>query len=125
MDSLLSTPAFSYDVILNLTKIELEFIPDPNIYILLEKGRYSKANNKYLKSYDPKQESNHVIYLDINNLCGYTMSAFIPTNWPKWKDPKVFGLNKHTSNSSNKKDMFLKLILNIQKKYENYTMIIL
>ena len=125
MDSLLNTPAFSYDVILNLTKIELEFIPDPNIYILLEKGRYSKANNKYLKSYDPKQESNHVIYLDINNLYGYTMSAFIPTNWSKWKDPKVFGLNKHTSNSSNKKDMFLKLILNIQKKYENYTMIIL
>ena len=80
MDSLLNTPAFSYDVILNLTKIELEFIPDPNIYILLEKGRYSKANNKYLKSYDPKQESNHVIYLDINNLYGYTMSAFIPTN---------------------------------------------
>ena len=56
MDSLLSTPAFSQDVILNLTKIELELIPDPNMYILLEKGRYSKANNKYLKFYDPKKE---------------------------------------------------------------------
>ena len=26
--------------------------------------RYSKTNNKYLKSYDPKQESKHIIYLD-------------------------------------------------------------
>ena len=29
---------------------------------------YSKANNKYLKSYDPKQESNDIIYLDANYL---------------------------------------------------------
>ena len=52
---------------LNITKVELELIPDPNMYILFEKGtwggvfyisnRYSKAKNKYLKSYDPKQES--------------------------------------------------------------------
>ena len=38
-------------------------------------NRYSKANNKYLKSYDPKQESKH-IYLDANNLYGYA----IPNN---------------------------------------------
>ena len=31
--------------------------------------RYSKANNKYLKSYDPKQESKHYI-LGRNNLYG-------------------------------------------------------
>ena len=32
--------------------------------------RYSKGNNKYLKAYDSKQESNKVIYLDTNNLYG-------------------------------------------------------
>ena len=52
-------------------KIELELIPDPDIYIFFEKGtrggisyisnRYNKANNKYLKSYDPKEESKHII----------------------------------------------------------------
>ena len=51
------------------------------MYILFEKGktgglsyisnRYSKANNKYLKSYHPKQESKHIIYLQENNLYGY------------------------------------------------------
>ena len=51
-----------------MTKIELALIPDPDMYILFEKGtrggisyifnRCSKGNNKYLKSYDPKQKSN-------------------------------------------------------------------
>ena len=43
-------------------------------------SEYSKVNNKYLKSYDPKQESKHVIYLDANNLYGRTMSKFLPTS---------------------------------------------
>ena len=61
-----------------MTKNKLELIPDTDMYVFFEKGtsdgiyyisnRYSKANNKYLKSYDPKQESKHIIYLDENNL---------------------------------------------------------
>ena len=57
-------------------------------------NRYSKANNKYLKSYDPKQESKNTIYLDANNLYGYAMSNFLPTSEFKWIDPKEFDLNK-------------------------------
>ena len=51
------------------------------MYLFFEKGlrggvsyiskRYSKANNKYLKFHDPKQESKYVIYLDVDNLYGY------------------------------------------------------
>ena len=47
---------------LNMTKIKLEFILDPDMCIFFEKGtrggasyilnRYSKTNNKYLKSDD-------------------------------------------------------------------------
>ena len=62
-------------------------------------NRYSKANNKYLKSYDPKQESKH-IYLDANNLYGYAMSKFLPTYGFNQIDPQEFELNKYTSNSS-------------------------
>ena len=36
--------------------------------------RCSKANNKLLKSYNPKEESKHSIYLDANNPYGYAMS---------------------------------------------------
>ena len=95
---------------LNITKVELELIPDPNMYILFEKGtwggvfyisnRYSKAKNKYLKSYDPKQESKHVIYLDVNNLYTIAMSKFLPTSGLKWIASKEFDLNKYTSNST-------------------------
>ena len=101
----LSTP-----VMLNMTKVELELIPDLDIYIFCEKvtrdgvfyipKRYSKANNKYLKSSDPKQESRHVIYLDASNLYGYAISKFLPTRGFKWIDPKEFDLDKYTSDSS-------------------------
>ena len=74
----LSAPSLSWDAMVKMTKIELQFIPDPDMDIFFEKGirggisyisnRYNKANNKYLKSYDSKEESKHIIYLDANNL---------------------------------------------------------
>ena len=63
-------------------------------------NRYSKANNKYLKSYDPKQESKYIIYLDAYNLYGYAMSKFVPRSSFKWIYPKKFHFNKYSSNSS-------------------------
>ena len=78
--------------------------------ILIKKGmisgvsyisnRYSKANNEYLKSYDPKQELKHFIYLDANNLYDYAMSKFRSTSGFKWIDPKEFNLDKYANNSS-------------------------
>ena len=74
----LSAPGLSWDAMFKMTKSKLELIPDLDIYIFFENGtgggiyyishRYSKANNKYLKSYYPKQESEHIMYLDMNNL---------------------------------------------------------
>ena len=53
------------------TKVELELISDADMRLVVEKDmrdgvpctskRYSKVNIKYLKSYDPKQESKHYI----------------------------------------------------------------
>ena len=63
---------------LKMKKLKLELLTDPDMYIFFEKGtgggmsyisnRYSKANNKYLKSDDPKQELKHITYLEANNL---------------------------------------------------------
>ena len=54
----LSAPGLGWDAMLKMTTIELQLIPDPNIYIFFEKGktggiyyicnRYSKSNNKCL-----------------------------------------------------------------------------
>ena len=51
-------------------------------------NRYSKVNNKYLKSYGRKQESKHAIYLDANNLYGYVRGF-------KWIDPKGLDVNRY------------------------------
>ena len=106
----LSAPALSWNAMFNMAKVKLELISDPEMCIFFEKcvrdgisyiaNRYSKAHNKYLKSYDPKQESKHIIYLHANNLYGYAMSKFLPTSGFKWIDLEEFDLNKYTSNSS-------------------------
>ena len=103
------TPCLSWDAMFKITKIELDLILDRDMYIFFEKGttggisyisnRYSKAQNRYLKSYDPKEDSKHIICLDVNNLYGYAMSKFLPTSGFKWIDPKELNLNKYTSNS--------------------------
>ena len=63
---------------LKITKIKLGLISDHDKYIFFEKGTravifyipniYSKVKNKYLKSYNPKQQSKHIINLETNNL---------------------------------------------------------
>ena len=77
-------------------------------------------------SYDPKQEYyilKLIIYLDANNLDGYAMSKLLPTSILKWIDPTIFDLNKDNTYSST--GCVLRAILNIQKNYLNYTMVIL
>ena len=96
---------------LKMTKVKLELISDPGMYIFLKKqtrGRISCISNryniktpqKYLKSYDPKQDSKRITYLDANNLYGFAISRFLPTSGFKWIDHKEFDLNKYPSNSS-------------------------
>ena len=105
----MSAPALSWDAMLNVTKVELEIISDANMYLFFGKGMRdvvsyisksrSKASNKYLKSYDPKQELKHSIYLGGNNLYGFAMSKFLPAGGFRWTDLE-FDLNNYTSNNS-------------------------
>ena len=92
-----------------MTKIKLELITDPDMYVFLEKCKrvgisyiyngYSRASNKYLTSYKPKQEPKHIIYWDANDLYGYAISELYPTSGFKWIDPEEFYWIKDTSNS--------------------------
>ena len=128
----MSAPALGLDAILNMTKEELDLISDPDMHIFFEKGtrggafhisiRYSKGNKKYLNSYDPKQESKFIIYLNANNLYNFAMSKFLPTSSFKWIDPIEYDLNKCTSNSS--KGWVLEVNLGYQKNYNIYAMIV-
>ena len=64
--------ALSWDGMLSLAKVELILTSDVYMYLVFEKGirdgvsyvskRYSKANNKYLTSYDP-QKTDEIYYV--------------------------------------------------------------
>ena len=79
-----SSPGLSWDAMLKMTDIKLEKIPDIDKYLFIEKGlrggnsyiakRYSKANNEYLKDYNPKKPSAFISYLEMINLYGWAMS---------------------------------------------------
>ena len=84
---------------------------------------YSKANNKYLKSYDTKQESKHIISLDGNDSYGYAISKFLPKGEFKWIDRKT--LISINIAAIVWKVVFLKLILNILRNYMSCIMNIL
>ena len=92
-----------FDKSLNMTKVKLEIISDADMYLFFQRGvrgrvsyiskRYSKANNKYLKSYEPKL----IVSLNSNNLCRYAMSKFLPTGRFKRIDHEEFDSNKYGS----------------------------
>ena len=61
----------SWYAMFNMTKVKLELISYADIYLFFEKGmtgrayysskRISKTKNNYLKSYDPKQQSENIM----------------------------------------------------------------
>ena len=84
----------AWQAALKMTGVNLELLTDPDMHLFVEKGlrggmavitkRHAKANNAYLKDYDEERESNHVIYLDANNLYGWAMSQSLPTHDFEW-----------------------------------------
>ena len=82
------SPGLSWDAMLKITGVELEKITDIGMYLFIKKGlrggisyiakRYSKANKKYIKNYDPTKLSKYISYLDMNNLYGWAMSGYLP-----------------------------------------------
>ena len=46
--------------------------------------RHATANLHTLPTYDPTQETSHLIYLDANNLYGFAMSQYLPTSNFRW-----------------------------------------
>ena len=95
-----SLPGFGWDALLKMTKVKLDVISDYDMYLMIESGirggmsmishRHSKANNKYMKDYNPKEESKYIMYLDANNLYGWAMIQHLPTTDFKWEKPEKF-----------------------------------
>ena len=84
----LSSPGLSWDAMLKITGVKLEKVIDIDMYLFIKKGlwggisyiakKYSEANNKYLKDYDPTKLWGFIEYLNKNNLYGWAMSGYLP-----------------------------------------------
>ena len=95
-----SCPGLSWDAVLKITETELELIHDIDMHVFIKKGmrrsisyiseRYSKANNKYVQSYDNTKPSQYITYLDANNLYGWAMSQRLAHSEFKWLNQNEF-----------------------------------
>ena len=89
-----TSPGLAWQACLKMTDVEIELLTDPDMYLFIEEGlrggismisnRFSKANNPYVPNYDSTQETSYVMYLDANNLYGWSMSQPLPTGEFDW-----------------------------------------
>ena len=71
-----------------------------------------------------QNKNQNIIYLDANNLYGFGMSTFLPTDRFKWVNSEEFEIVSEEFDII-QGVVFLKLILSILKNYVNCAMIIL
>ena len=95
-----TSPGLSWDAMLRMTGISLELITDIDQQLFIETGmrggisyiahRHSRANNKYMKFYNPEDRKTYIIYLDANNLYGWAMIQPLPYGGFRWVEPKYY-----------------------------------
>ena len=92
-----TAPGLAWDAALKITDVKLELLSDIDMLLMVEKGirggismvsnRYGKANNKYMgDSFDAKEPSKYITYLDANNLYGLAMNESLPIRGFKWME---------------------------------------
>ena len=122
-----TSPGLSWDAMLKMTKTELEFMTDIDMFQFIEKGmhggvsyianRYGKANNKYMKKYNENEPSKYIMYLDANNLYGWAMSQHLPTgNFKSMTDNEIDRLDLGKYKEDGKREFILEVDLEYPKE---------
>ena len=125
-----TSPGLSWDAMLKMTGIKLELMTDVDMFQFIEKGmrggisyishRYGKANNKYMKDYDSSGPSKFIMYLDMNNLYGASMSQCLPTGGFKWlNQKKISKINLGSYTADSKKGLILEVDLQYPSNLHN------
>ena len=85
---------FAWEAALKMTHVQLELFTDLDMYLFVEAGqrggitivsnRYAEANNPYISNYDSSKPCSYIVYLDANNLYGWSMSQYLPVKGFRW-----------------------------------------
>ena len=77
-----SAPGLTWDTTLEIKKVQLELLSDPDMLLMIESGirggietishRHAKANKEYMGAeFNPVKETKFISYFDANNLYGW------------------------------------------------------
>jgi hypothetical protein len=110
--------------------IELMNNKQYDMYLTIEKGirggqsfianRHYKANNKYMKNYNPKKPSKNILYLDCNNLYGWSMIQKLPVGDFKQENIKEWNMKKiQAIKADGERGLFLEVDLEYPKELHN------
>ena len=109
-----SSPGLSWSAMLKMTGVELELVLEKffqGSFSYFAKI-YSKANNRYIQSYDNNKPSKFIMYLDENNLYACTMSQYLACGRFEWLNQKeIDRLNVNSIGKSSPIDYILEVDL--------------
>ena len=98
----LTAPSLSYDAMLKFTKVELELITELDMYNFFEKGIRGGMTNVVQRHAEVKEDNEHIVYYDCNNLYGFAMIQALPLKHFAWVSPEdyqSFDINKIADDS--------------------------
>ena len=93
----ITAPSFAWDCFLKTTKVEMQLLGDTEMHLFFENQvrggvstafhRFAKANNKFMKDFDPSKPSTFIAYFDANSLYPTAMCKLLPLRGFKWMTP--------------------------------------
>ena len=96
-----TAPSLSWSAALKKSKVKLQLIDDVDMSLFVDEcltggyaavvEHYAKANNPYLKEYDPEKPNSYILNTDCTNQYGACMKMHLPTGGFKWvEDTSIF-----------------------------------
>ena len=102
-----SALGLAWDAALKITKVKLELLSDPDMFLTIESGirggiatishHHAKANEYMGSEFDTTKDSKFISYLDANNLDGWAMSKQLPASGFEWMTDDELDDLKHLS----------------------------
>ena len=80
----ISLPQISFDAMLKMTNVQLDYIPDTDMILAFENGIRGGVSYVNKRHVDVEKEGGVLVYLDFNNLYGFAQMQKVPARKYRW-----------------------------------------